>query len=94
MLIGWVFGLIVFLPAILILFSSLAPLPSRIGWALLSIVPFALSSAVVYWSASAQSNQFDAANAVVDVMGNLGFLVAMFIGSWFVYLKFLTEYKQ
>ena len=88
-----IFSPIAFIPALLIIFSSLAPLPEKFGWAVLSLIPFALCCLLVYWQSRAIPNEFDAMDAVVDMMGNLGFLVAMFLGSWFVYFKFRNTYK-
>ena len=84
---------IVVLPALLILFSGLATMSDKIGWAVLSLVPFALCSFLIYWQSNAIANEFEAWDAVVDMMGNFGFLVAMFLGSWFIYFKFRSQYK-
>ena len=49
---------------------------------------------LVYWQSNATGNEFRDMDAVVDMMGNLGFLVAMFLGSWFVYFKFRNQYRS
>jgi len=68
-------------------------MPDKLGWALLSLVPFALCSFLIYWQSNALENQFEAIDAVVDMMGNLGFMAVMLLGSWFIYFKFRSQYK-
>lgn len=81
---------VVFLPAILTLLSWRAPFSRRLGWALLTIIPFPLAWLVIAWLWAAS----EAAGAPSESLADVGLLIFMFLGGWFVYFKFRSNYPQ
>lgn len=81
---------VVLLPSILTLLSSRAPFSHRLGWALFTIIPFPLAWLVIAWLWAAG----EAAGAASDSLADVGLLIFMFLGGWFVYFKFRSNYPQ